>query len=233
MSNPLEHSDVALSEKIGHALNRISTAMRADTWDMATDQGLTPTQGQIIGVLANRRSGLRLSKIAAELVVSPPTVSDSIATLAAKGLVKKQKAKDDGRAIAVSLTAAGRRLSERLSERLGEQPGDTSGAVATALAGLTEPDQQRLFETLTKVIHSLQEQRRIPVGRMCVTCRYFQAGIHSDPQRPHHCALVDAPFGNGTLRVDCPEHERAAEDLAQKNWTIYTQSGPSEADAAL
>ncbi|MER3418788.1 MAG: MarR family transcriptional regulator, partial [Chloroflexota bacterium] len=27
--------------------------------------------------------------------------------------------------------------------------------------------------------------------------------------RPHHCAFVDAPFGDRSIRLDCPDHAPA------------------------
>lgn len=32
--------------------------------------------------------------------------------------------------------------------------------------------------------------------------------------RPHHCALVDAAFGDRTVRSDCPDHEAATREVA-------------------
>jgi len=60
------------------------------------------------------------------------------------------------------------------------------------------------------MIAALQEQGRIPVARMCPTCRFFRPNVHDDPERPHHCAFVDAPFGDRSVRIDCPDHEPAA-----------------------
>jgi hypothetical protein len=33
--------------------------------------------------------------------------------------------------------------------------------------------------------------------------------VHPEAAEPHHCAFVDAPFGNRALRLDCAEHEQA------------------------
>ena len=56
------------------------------------------------------------------------------------------------------------------------------------------------------MIRTLQEKGRIPVARMCVSCRFFQPFRHDNPARPHHCAFVDAAFGDEELRLDCPDH---------------------------
>jgi hypothetical protein len=45
--------------------------------------------------------------------------------------------------------------------------------------------------------------------RSPIDYRFFQPYRHPDPDRPHHCAFVDAPFGDGELRLDCPDHDAA------------------------
>jgi hypothetical protein len=50
-----------------------------------------------------------------------------------------------------------------------------------------------------------QRSGQIPISRMCVTCRFFDPYVHAGTGLPHHCHLVDAPFGNRQLRLRCPE----------------------------
>ncbi len=216
MNHPLEQTDLPLVEKLGHVMNRINTAMRADSWDAFGSSGLNPTQGQIVMLLGRQSSALRLSEIADELAVSAPTVSDSISSLAEKGLVKKKMAEDDGRAIAVSLTSLGKKLNGKL-----DSTGETIGLV---LSRLPESEQIQLYKTLVRVVRELQSTGRIPISRMCVTCRYFRPNVHEDTKRPHHCALVNEAFGDQTLRADCPEYEAADEHLAVQNWETFVSS---------
>jgi DNA-binding MarR family transcriptional regulator len=216
MSNSLEKTDQPLSQKLGHALNRVQVAMRADSWEMCGQNDLNPTQGQILMLLGGRTNGLRLSEIASELAVSAPTVSESVATLVEKVYVRKGKAKDDGRAVTITLTAAGKRLAERLDA--------VGGTITTVLESLPEAEQIQLYRTMLRMVRQLQAAGRIPVSRMCVTCRYFRPNVHNDARRPHHCALVDAAFGDQTLRSDCPEHESADEHLAAQNWQSFISS---------
>jgi hypothetical protein len=37
-------------------------------------------------------------------------------------------------------------------------------------------------------------------------CRFVRPYLHANAREPHHCAYVDAPFGDGELRVDCADH---------------------------
>jgi protoglobin len=66
---------------------------------------------------------------------------------------------------------------------------------------------------------------------MCVSCRFFRPFIHDDPTHPHQCAFVDAPFGDGELRLDCPDHQAAPADHAALNWQVFrapTATDPKE-----
>lgn len=220
MANLLEKSDLPLVEKLAHALNRVQVAMRADSWEVFGQNDLNPTQGQILVLIEKRGAGLRLTEIAGELAVSAPTVSESVAALAEKGYVKKVKAKGDARAITVSLTSAGEVLVRRL-DNLG-------GTIATVLSSLPPTEQLGLYRTLLRMIRELQTAGKIPVARMCVTCRYFRPRVHDDDEQPHHCALVDESFGDRGLRSDCPEHEMADEHLAAQNWNAFSAESATE-----
>ena len=216
MTNPLETTDRPLDEKLGHLLSRLSLAMRADSWDATAALGLNPTQGQILLLLYRRNAGLRLSEIAEELSVSSPTVSDSVTTLVEKEYVTKKRAVDDGRAIAVTLTAKGRKRVSKIEEK-----GDV---VQVAIGALGSEEQLQLYRMLIRILRELQVQERISTGRMCVTCRYFEPNRHQNASRPHHCSLVGAAFGDKTIRSDCPEHEVASDETAEANWRRFSQT---------
>lgn len=213
--NALEDTDAPLPQKLGDLLNRLAVAMRAEKWDATGALGLNPTQGQILLLLYRRNTALRLSEIAEELAVSAPTVSDSVASLVEKGYASKNKAKDDGRALAVKLTAKGRK---RVAGIEGQD-----GAVLQAVDALGPEEQVQFYRSLIRVLRELQQSERIPVGRMCVTCRYFKPNRYDDEKRPHHCSLVGVAFGDKTIRSDCPEHEQASNELALKNWQAFVR----------
>jgi hypothetical protein len=78
-----------------------------------------------------------------------------------------------------------------------------------------------------KIIRGLQEAGDIPVQRMCVTCRYFRPNVHDDRDRPHHCAFVDAAFGDPQLRLDCTEQEPASAAESRANWISWSRAGES------
>ena len=173
--------------------------MRSQAWQGAESQGLTPTQGQILALLQSAaETGMRLSAIAAGIATSPATASDAVSSLVKKGLVSRERAADDRRAIAIRLTPDGLKQAKQAAS----WPDFLIDAVDT----LSAEEQTVFFKGLTTIIRTLQEQNTIPVSKMCVTCHYFNPNVYDHPDRPHHCNFVNAPFGDRDLRLDCPEH---------------------------
>ena len=215
------------TQRVAAGLAKIGLVLKQHGWQRAAPLGLTPTQAQVLALLATRApGGLSVSDVAAQLAVTTPTVSDAIAALVRKRLVVKQRRITDERVVAVRLTRAGRRLVERV-----RQWPDFLLAAVDELA----PDEQRVFlRGLVKMIRALQEQGRIPVARMCVTCRYFRPHVYPDAERPHHCDYVDAPFGDRDLRLDCADHEVAEPTAQVRLWQLFVAGRPAEAagDAA-
>lgn len=200
MDNPFDTINEPIAQRVITGLSKIGIALRSQSWQGAESQGLTPTQGQILALLkSNPEKGIRLSVVAKGLATSAATASDAVSSLVKKGLVSREQAADDRRAIAIRLTAEGQHQAEQAAS----WPDFLLGAVEE----LSEEEQTIFFRGLTKMIRKLQEQRKIPTSRLCVTCNHFRANVYNDLDRPHHCNLVDAPFGDRDLRLDCPEHQ--------------------------
>lgn len=199
-------------------LAKIGLAARHQAWRGAHDQNLTPTQGQILALLrAQPDAGLRLSAVASQLAVSAATVSDSVRVLSEKGLVRKDRARDDGRAVALYLT--------ELGEAAAAQAAGWSDYLLSALDALTPNEQEAFLRGIVKVIRTLQVRGEIPLSGMCLTCTFFRPNVHPGATFPHHCAFVDAPLRDRLLRLDCADHEAAPAPLAALNWRRFNASG--------
>lgn len=126
--------------RVTHSLLRLSTAMRSEAWDWAEGAGLTPTQGEILVLLLQRKGPMRLGEIARETQLTAATTSDAVSTLETKGLVEKRRALDDGRALAVRLSARGRTAAKKalqwpefLTKAVGKLGADEQGTLYRAL----------------------------------------------------------------------------------------------------
>ncbi len=192
------------SRHIITAFQRLAIFWRVSQWQIAKDLDLNPTQAEVLVRVAAKPE--RLVDLAAALGISQASLSDSVAALDRKGLVERRRDPGDARARWIEPTAAGRSLAVRMPE--------APAAMEDAIAGLGGADRGALLRGLSLVIRALQEAEAIPVQQMCLTCHHFRAHVHDDPARPHHCGLIDAAFGDGSLRLDCADHEIATEEEA-------------------
>lgn len=220
----VEHAAFAepLTHRLAEALGRVATALRADAWDAAETRGLNPTQSAVLRHLASRATPQRVADLARHLGVRQPTVTDSVGALVRKELAEKVAVPGDARGTGVRITAAGS------AAVAGAAAGAAAGATIAALERLAPVDQAALLALLLKTIRALQIAGAIPPQRMCVTCRHFRPHVHADADAPHHCALVDAAFGPRHLRVDCAEHDPAAEVDAAATWWRFDITPPQQ-----
>jgi len=200
--------------QLASGFEKLGLAMKSRTWRREGRPGLGPLQRQILTLLRSKpERTAQVSTIANELVVRLPTASEAVATLERKRLVRRRRTSRDGRVVTVELTARG-------LQACGPSAGKPDH-LARAIETLAKEEQASLLKVLAKVIRTLQEQGEISVARMCVSCRYFHPNHHVDPDRPHHCAYVNAPFGDASLRLDCLEYEAATADQARNAWAVF------------
>jgi DNA-binding MarR family transcriptional regulator len=205
--------DEPLAKRVTTGLAKVGMALKHQAWAEAGGRGLTPTQGQALALLRANPDGLRLGELAAQLGVTAATTSDSVTALTRKGLVAKLPLAGDGRAVLVRLTPTGVREAAAAAA--------WPDFLLEAVDQLDPASQAAFLRGLVTMIRTLQEKGRIPVARMCVSCRFFQPNRHPGQALPHHCAFVDAPFGDGELRLDCPDHASAPAELAARTWAAF------------
>lgn len=209
------------AKRVTNGLAKIGLVLKSRAWKGAGPERLTPTQAQILALLQANPMGLRLSALAELLGVTAPTASDAVAALVGKGLVARDPGAGHHRALALRLTPEG----EAAAARIADWPDFLMRAVDT----LSPAEQAVFLRGLVKMIRALQEAGDIPVQRMCVTCLHFRPNAHpDDPHNPHHCAFVDAPFGDRHLRLDCGEHAQADAETRAAAWARFLQSPAEE-----
>ena len=201
--------------RITQGLLRLSTAMRSQAWDWAEGVGLTPTQGEILMLLLQRKGPLRLGEIARETALTAATTSDAVSTLETKGLLEKRRALDDGRALAVRLTARGRAAAKNALH--------WPSFLSRATVALHTDERAAFYRSLIKMIRQMQMGGEMPLHRMCVSCTHFEPS--SKPKKtPHHCALLSLSLADTDLRLDCSVHEEANLSTQKKIWKIFSQA---------
>jgi DNA-binding MarR family transcriptional regulator len=201
-----------IAKRVTAGLAKIGLVLRSRAWKGAGSAGVTPTQAQAMALLREAPKGMRLSALAAMLGISAPTASEAVNALVAKGLAAKEPG-PDRRSITLKLTDRG--------EALAEHTADWPAFLARAVEALEPAEQATFLRSLVKLIRTLQENGDIPAQRMCVTCRFFRPYLHADPANPHHCAYVDAAFGDRHLRLNCAEQQEAAPDEQRRAWLRF------------
>lgn len=159
-----------------------------------------------------------VTAIARELAVTQPTVSDTVATLAAKRLVSKTRSKEDGRIVLIRLTSRGRRLGTASTQ--------WPDSLTQVIQELDAAERSVFVRALVKMIRALQLSGHIPIARMCTSCTYFRPNQYADERKPHHCAFVDAAFGDAELQIDCGDHQLVPSDHRPKLWNLFIERKP-------
>lgn len=197
------------TRKLVVGFTKLAQAVRSQFWRRPASHGVSPTQGGILALLARpETSGLHLSDLAADLGIRPATASDSISALLKKGLVTRERRKEDQRALKFRLTRKGREEVRRRTE--------AAAPFEQALKALPEAERTSFYRTHVKIIRHLQEKEVLPLQRMCLNCQNFRPFAHANSAKPHHCDFGDFRFGDRDLRLDCLTHRTA--DRGRRNF---------------
>lgn len=199
-----------LPQRLRQGLSKLGIALKSAEWSDGGAHGLTPLEAQILVLLrlcAN--AGTRLADIAEGLGISEATTSELTLGLVTRGLVRKPE-HAGARALVFVLTEEGRDRATRAFT--------FAEGLLESVDALASTEQDLLLRTVLRAIRSMQARGQIAPARTCVTCTSFRPDVHPDPEKPHHCALVNAPFGDRHLRVHCAEHAPAATDDAARAW---------------
>src|SRR6185312_8469578 len=89
-------------------LARLGQAVRSQAWRNAGPHNLSPLQADIVTLLQTRTGPIRQGEIVTALASTPPTVSDAVKVLRAKGLLDASRDPGDARVLLLGLTPAGR-----------------------------------------------------------------------------------------------------------------------------
>lgn len=207
---------------IAAGLFKLALVLRHQSWKAAGGRGLTPTQSQILALLATRSTEVGIKAVAEQLAVTMGTASEAVSALERKELVTKVPSTSDGRALLLRLTRLGRREARKASE--------WPEVLVQAANALPLGEQAGLLRGLVGMIRELQERGAVPMARMCVGCRFFRPNTAPGEEKAHFCAFIQAPIGDAELRVDCPEMEPVTAELRPRLWNAFVLGAPFDGD---
>jgi DNA-binding MarR family transcriptional regulator len=190
-------SPADLDTRLTAALERVGHVTRALVWQRAYANGLSPIQMQILLHLVGRGQPERVSDLASAFDVTLATVSDALAALRRKNLVRREQGTADRRSFVFSLTGTGAALAADLEA--------WSSPVRSWLSTVDTGAKAGTLRTVLDLLGALHRDGIPAIARTCVTCRFFDRNAHDDALA-HHCLLLDVAFGDAGLRVDCADH---------------------------
>lgn len=188
------------AQKLIAGLVRVAVMSPAEVdSDDAPRHSQHPVEHQAMLLLSRRDREYRLAALAAELGASVPATMAVLSPLIEQGLVEMRPAPSyASHDMRVAATEKG--LAQTPA------PANWADALISEVDSLDDLAQQRLLRVVTTQISDLQQEGRIPVTHMCLSCRFFEGYRHPGTAAPHHCWFVDAPFGYRELRLHCPDH---------------------------
>ena len=134
------------------ALRRIIRSVDLYSRELATKAQITSPQLVCLLALAEK-GAMTATTISREVFLSPSTIVGILDRLEERGLVKRERDSKDRRVVTVTVTDAGRRLTETA-------PSPLQDTLAAALRALPQAEQFEVAESLERVV-SLMEKPQI------------------------------------------------------------------------
>lgn len=196
MSNSFDPKiqEVDLTSKIVVGLERLSEVFRVLLWEKSKETGLSPIQIQILlFVKTHNKSLANVSYLSKEFNLKKPTVSDAVKVMFYKGLIDKE-AGEDARAYTIVLTKDGNKMVRQLEGF--DEP------LKKEVASLSNMDQKSFYESLVKIIFSLNQSGIIEVQRTCYGCQFYES-----QKSGHFCQFIKKPLKEDEIRLDCEDFQ--------------------------
>lgn len=135
--NPLESSATHLLHRAGQRAADIFA-------EEAKKSGLTPRQYAVLTAVS-QEEGLPQAELVARTGIDRSTLADIVARLLGRGLIQRKRAKEDGRAYAIKLSAKG-------TKALTKAKPAASTADSRLLAGLSATKRNEFLQTLAAIV---------------------------------------------------------------------------------
>lgn len=129
-----------LNRSAAHLLHRAGQRAADIFADEAGPNALTPRQFAVLLAVSNEE-GLTQTELVDRTGIDRSTLADIVARLLSRGLIQRRRAKDDGRAYAIRLSAQG-------AKALRDAQPSAAAADARLLANLPPAKRQEFLESL-------------------------------------------------------------------------------------
>jgi DNA-binding MarR family transcriptional regulator len=202
LSPSVLRSDRSIDDKVLGALERLAIGHRTFIQDLATRNGLTPLQVEMLTMLVEGPPPApHVGDLAREAGVTQPSASDALGALAAKGLVRRIPDESDRRRSTIEVTDEGVLVETRMFEQ--------RGVLRRTVESMDDGRKDVTLSVLIDLIERMHTAGAITVTRNCVGCQFYEP-IHAPPVAGGEvhgwCERLEISLPLAELRVNCPEH---------------------------
>jgi DNA-binding MarR family transcriptional regulator len=156
-SNPW--TEMAVEDRLGHAIKRVEQALMATKKAVLSDTGLTVAQYSALLVLA-QSPGLSGAQLARRCLVTPQTMATVLATLTTKGFIEREHSSVHSLVLVARLTRSGHAIL-RKADRAAI---DVEQHLASTFTAQEQENLRDLLERTAAALQSYEPQPAQPAG---------------------------------------------------------------------
>lgn len=176
-------------KRIRTVIDRLGRLIAAEEWS----KQLNPTQWTALSYLAQaNRFSRSPSQVAEYMSATRGTVSQTLKTLARKGLIREMRSEADKRSISYTVTDAGANIFAK------------TGALDESIGQLPPEDQESVLRGLTLLLRQSLSDRGNRAFGICRTCRH-----HRSEAKGGFCKLLGERLNEHEVSQICHEHSEA------------------------
>lgn len=185
-------------DKIVDLLDKTSQITRYIQWEINKKTGVSPLMAQIIEYLGNTSGNLKTpAKIADEIGVTRPTVTDALKSLIKKGYIREKVNSEDKRFKILYLTKKGESFLKNSIYKV---------ILKSSLKSLSRDKKENLFFSLINFVADLNKRGILPIARICLNCENFEKNKFKETKKPHYCKLLKQKMNDFDLNVNCEKN---------------------------
>ncbi len=187
-----------MGEKAAFLLEKIALAHKNLLWQIAKEENLTPTQIEIIFLVATSKPEKALTTIIAKgLGLTKPTVSESIKSLKRKGVLTTMPL-GDKRKLAILLTPKGKKIYQKLTR--------VSQVTKNFFKTVDKNDRFIVLQVLLDFLRYLKKKKLIHLLRICQFCDNLK---YDKEKNKFYCSMTSQEITIDSFHLNCPEFREA------------------------
>ena len=198
-----------IEDKIVDLIEKISEIINYIHWEIWKKTGVSPLMAKIMEyIYENPLSFTNPAKIAEEMGLKRPTVTDALKSLKENKYIKEKIFEKDKRYKILVLTKKGKNF-------IRNENFNFKKILSKSISNLKE-EKEKLFSSLLNFVSDLNKRGFLPIARICLNCENFVKDKFKGKKKPHFCLLLRKRMRDFDLNVNCPKNIKRRELCVKK-----------------